>query len=396
MKPAVVFSRKTTAILMALALAVMAIGGITPARGQDEAHLKVRFEVRPLAHPDYDAIQAASDAATGLRTFTYKATSTRQGSKGQKFTGVMVGASPITNKVTSVETMQIVPVIVKIGATVFDPTKADSCDDGKVALTQFKGSPLVLPAKFKLNGIEVGTGQYSDAFTRASFYKDVVKNGGTYNNNLKVVTLKPIEYTQSLAKIVSDEGCGPLGGLDYNTLANDFQNTVIPALQKSGQGVGPTTFPIFMLHNVVLFEGSVSDCCVMGYHAAFGSKGAVQTYALFDYDTTKDFVNDNGIALTDTYYAAHEINEWTNDPLGTNAVPPWGNVGGVQGCEALLEVGDPLTGTNPIKVKMSNGTTYELQELAFFSWFFGPPSIGAGGKFSDNRTFTSAQGACIP
>jgi hypothetical protein len=45
-------------------------------------------------------------------------------------------------------------------------------------------------------------------------------------------------------------------------------------------------------------------------------------------------------------------------------------------------------------VKMSNGYTYHLQELAMYSWFYGPPSIGAGKKFSDDGTFTSAQGAC--
>jgi hypothetical protein len=56
-------------------------------------------------------------------------------------------------------------------------------------------------------------------------------------------------------------------------------------------------------------------------------------------------------------------------------------------------VGDPLTNKNYPNVKL-NGYTYHLQELAFFSWFFGPPSIGAGGKFSDNGSFKAPQGAC--
>jgi len=34
------------------------------------------------------------------------------------------------------------------------------------------------------------------------------------------------------------------------------------------------------------------------------------------------------------------------------------------------------------------GVTYTLQELAFYSWFLGSsPSLGAGGKYSDNGTF---------
>jgi len=42
---------------------------------------------------------------------------------------------------------------------------------------------------------------------------------------------------------------------------------------------------------------------------------------------------------------------------------------------------------------MPNGITYDLQELAFYSWFFGAPSTGAGGLFSDNGSFTTDAGA---
>jgi len=35
----------------------------------------------------------------------------------------------------------------------------------------------------------------------------------------------------------------------------------------------------------------------------------------------------------------------------------------------------------------SNGFTYHMQELAFFSWFYGAPSIGIHGWFSDNGAF---------
>jgi hypothetical protein len=44
----------------------------------------------------------------------------------------------------------------------------------------------------------------------------------------------------------------------------------------------------------------------------------------------------------------------------------------------------PITGTN--------GFAYHLQELAYFSWFFRTPSIGAGGLFSDNGTLTKDAG----
>ena len=43
-----------------------------------------------------------------------------------------------------------------------------------------------------------------------------------------------------------------------------------------------------------------------------------------------------------------------------------------------------------------NGYTYTLQELAFFSYFYGGPSFAAGGAYSNNGTLTSDAGAvCV-
>jgi hypothetical protein len=142
-----------------------------------------------------------------------------------------------------------------------------------------------------------------------------------------------------------------------------------------------------MLYNTTMYITTPSQCCVGGYHGAFGNPA--QTYSPFQFDSVGVF----GVGSEDTDIMAHEVNEWQDDPLGNNATPAWGNIGQVQGCQNNLEVGDPLTGTNYPNVSL-NGYTYHLQELAFFSWFFGPPSVGSGGKFSDNGTFTSAQGAC--
>jgi hypothetical protein len=86
-----------------------------------------------------------------------------------------------------------------------------------------------------------------------------------------------------------------------------------------------------------------------------------------------------------------------------NPVPAWGNTGQIQGgCQTNLEVGDPLSGNEAPRIFMSNGFTYHLQELAFFSWFFGSinggrSSIGVHRWFSDNATFlTDAGPVCIP
>ena len=161
--------------------------------------------------------------------------------------------------------------------------------------------------------------------------------------------------------------------------------TLIPSL--ASKGVGPTNFPVFMLYNTTMYNGMPSSCCVGGYHGAFGTP--VQTYSPFQFDSVGVF----GVGAEDVSIMSHEVNEWQDDPLGNNPTPKWGHVGQVAGCQMNLEVGDPLSGKNYPNVTI-NAFTYHLQELAFFSWFYGPPSIGAGGKFSDNGRFTSAQGAC--
>jgi hypothetical protein len=49
-----------------------------------------------------------------------------------------------------------------------------------------------------------------------------------------------------------------------------------------------------------------------------------------------------------------------------------------------------MTPTKPIT--MPNGFTYHLQELAFFSWFFGAPSVAVNGWFSNYNTFSDQGG----
>ena len=90
-------------------------------------------------------------------------------------------------------------------------------------------------------------------------------------------------------------------------------------------------------------------------------------------------------------------------PEVNNIVPAWGAEGQVTAgnCQNNLEVGDPLspgwsTPTNPILVtNTTTGVQYTLQELAFYSWFLDSnPSLGAGGKYSDNGTFSGYAKPC--
>jgi hypothetical protein len=353
---------------------------------------ELRFGVIPLKGDSEKIMEEASHARAGnsLPLWQYSAISTRNGSQGQGYTGLMVGANEFTTNGTTTVTAQIVPLIVVMqDGTTFDPTIPDpNCAGGNTPLTLVQQSPLVLPTNFTMNGVFVGNTQYGDAFQRANIWTAVSKNGGTYHLLLNVVTLNPIRIQAGAYGNYIKRPCGPFGFISFSALDAYLRQTVIPNL--AAQGVGPSTFPIFLLYNMSIICGA-NGCELGGYHTAYkNNQGLYQTYSPSAFDLTGYF-GPNG---QDTVILSHEIGEWIDDPLGVNATPPWGHIGQVTGCQANLEVGDPLSGTNIPPVQMPNGYTYHLQELAFASWYFGAPSTGTGGLFSDNGTLVAAQGPC--
>jgi len=385
----------TVKIALAAFCAVIFIASLPGAAAQDDiVGKKLYFGVKPLKNMNAAEIEAASDAGTGLTMFKYNATSSRTGSKGQKFSGFMVGHNPNTTNGTTTTTVYVVPLIMKIGGKTFNPTVADAaCLGGKVPTTVLKNSPMVLATHdFKVNGVDVGATQYSDAFRRGEFWKSVSANGGTYHNKLNYVFLAAITVTPGSANSVLYSVTGTpcratYGGVEVNWLDGYVTGTLIPSL--ASKGVGPANLPIFMMYNTTMYDSSPGTCCIGGYHGT-ESTSPPQTYSPFQFDSVGVFT---GVGGEDTSIMSHEVNEWQDDPLGNNPTPPWGNIGQVSGCQGNLEVGDALTGTNFPNVTM-NGFTYHLQELANFKWFYGAPANAAGGKFSDNGTFTTAAAAC--
>ncbi len=305
--------------------------------------------------------------------WTYTVTSSRD---GKTYTGTMVGASPFTNpNSTTVIPTQIVPVILKTSdGTILDPTAPDG--SGMSALTVFQQSPIFENHVFTMNGVDVGTTQYLDAFQRANFWS--VVGGQSYHTLLNATTLSAVTVNTA-----GHDLCGTFRGhcaggwsVDGNWLNGVVKNTLIPSLAQQGL-VNPTTFLFFLLPGV----------SVVGYHGAVGSPP--QTYAM------APFYND----YSEVIGAAKEIGAWMNDPLGTNPTPSWGNIGlwKFGGCQAHIDVGEPFfTFQLAPPVTMPNGHTYFLPELAFFSWFMGAPSLGAGGLFSNNGTLRGDARLCPP
>jgi hypothetical protein len=354
-----------------------------------------RTIVIPLHGTTKETVQADIAASLTIPLWSYTTTSSRDGGT---YSGTMVGASPFasSNTSTSVNT-QIVPLIIHMlsdGGT-FDPTLVDNCASpalGTSDVDLFQNSPIILNHAYSMNGVSVGTTQYVDAFQRASFWSLV--NGQDYHVLLSPVTTLAavtVNVPASMGSTFTVGGCQTVGIVDVDWMQTYLEGTLIPSL--AGQGVNATSFPIIFLGNVVMASPFVpasptSNCCILGYHSAFGSP--VQTYGIADFDTS-------GFFDGDVSTMSHEVAEWMNDPMGTNPVPSWGHIGQQSNCQGNLEVGDPLSGTLFTNTLMPNGYTYHLQEMAFFSWFLGSPSLAAGSMFSNNGTFVGqAHTPCGP
>jgi hypothetical protein len=355
-------------------------------------HLRIghaRYDVG--VHPRITAAQARASALAGTTVPEYTATQ-KVGTKS--FTYTIVGKNPakqVTNASTTVNA-EIVPVIMKFSnGDTWTPTKADSCDPGASPLARTQNSPIVKTKATSFGGTSMGTVQVTNAFQRAEFWKFAKPTGinPSFGVKLAFKTLPAITINVPNADAAEGTtGCGNglLGAAEINWLDNHLQTVVIPSL--ASQGVGTTTFPIFLLHNFVEYVNTTANCCVLGYHNTFNASGGAQTYGLAMYDNSGDFTGSSDISAL-----SHEVGEWQNDPNTVNPTPSWGNIGQVSGCQANLEVGDPLSGTTFNDAL--GGFTYHPQELAFFSWFYHQsPSLGVHGWFSDQGTFRTFAAPC--
>ncbi len=352
------------------------------------------------AHVLYDAgihsdvTRAEAAAATRVSsTFTQFKATVKVGTKS--YTYVIAGKNP-AKKVTSASATiktYLVPLTIKFSnGDTWNPAKADSCDPGASALARTEKSPIFVARSWKWGGTSIGKVQVTDAFQRAEFWK-YAKPGGinpSYGVKLSMTPLAPVTIkvpNADAATYPAPCGNGLLGAVNINWLDPYLQSHVIPSL--ASKGVKPSTLPIFLLHNVVEYIGTTSQCCVLGYHNAYNAASGIQTYGLSIYDNSTDF----GSASQDISALSHEVGEWQNDPYTNNPTPSWGHVGQVLGCQGNLEVGDPLSGTTyraPL-----GGFTYHPQELAFFSWFYHQkPSLGVNGWYSGRGTFKTYAATC--
>jgi len=319
-------------------------------------------------------------------------------SGGLTYSGTRIGRDPHNRgKTTTTIPTQLIPLIITIndGTTThtYDPTIADSCASGQTDVNIITNSPIFTNNAWTMNGVGIGTTQYIDAFQRAVFWSPV--QGTPYHLILHRTTLSSVALSFSPAGSSGTNypasefrGCatGFVGVVNFTDMDNMIQALITGPLAPM---VNAGTFPIFLTQVLADPGHSIfANCCILGYHGAFFDPG-LQIYSPFAIDTANVF------GAPDVQILSHEMGEAINDPNGVNPTPLWGGIGQQPGCQNNFEVGDPLTpGHGPSNTFVVGG--YHLQELAFFSWFYGGVSLGSGGKFSDNGSFNGDAKVCPP
>jgi hypothetical protein len=285
----------------------------------------------------------------------------------------------------------VIPIVLSFDSgDVFDPT-VKTCAETQSAVSGAIKGPIFKKVSYTPGGTPIGHTQYIDALQREEFFGDYTNPSAVssrYHVLLSGKALRPIPVTTSGFPVLNSGTCSALGLIDINQWDPFVQNTLMP--QLAAQHVDPTTFPIFLLKNVVFYQGTQSNCCTLGYHSAFNNPSFgnnPQTYGIVDYDSSGQF----GGSVQDSTVLSHEVAEWANDPYANNPTPAWGHIGQVPGCQSNLEVGDPLSGS--VFAVTIGAKTYHLQELAFFGWFF-DYNGGVNGWYSTQGSFLTGAPLC--
>lgn len=360
------------------------------------------------------AVRGAA-AGPSLPMWDFTTTASRD---GKTYTGTMVGRSPFFHgaRTTNIDAV-LIPLRITIRAAngfqeTFDasqPTTPPTClptlpNETATALSLTLGSPLLMATSFNMNGVDEGSAQYIDAYQRANFQSVVSPTGDRYHTALnltKVASAFSITLNSPVGAIAQAR-CGDIGVIDFKTFDPRMQSSILPTLTAQGV-INSTVLPIFLMSNVVMTQTQLPsqqnplgfDCCVLGYHSGKGSPPNVQLYAVANFDSSGNFTVDH--STLDVYFLSHEIAELIDDPIvpppGVATVPPWRHLPEVSLCQSDLEVADPLTIVPFAPVTMPNGVSYHLSEFAYFSWFFGGPSIAPGGAFSNQDSLTADAGS---
>lgn len=314
----------------------------------------------------------------------------------------MIGNPPQDGK-TTVFDAPVIPV--KLVLLDQNNNVAFTVDPGK-DVQPVVGSPVFQDAKYSSSDKPT---QFGDAVQRAEFY-NTMKNSW---HTLLAPSVKPeVTLTIPYGKYYvgqNTDGSIAYTLVDYNTFSNamfpatlaDQSSTVIGQEELNGT-MTTKNISTFLFDNTFLYEGSLGNCCVLGFHGPDMEPGDSSNGNLLrNYDMIFASWTTPGLFLggsADITALSHEVSETFNDPFSAAYYPydttPWwlaSDTSPVYGtfanCQDNLEVGDVVevytvteNDTYPVAIR---GTTYHPQTEALLQWFQGQsPSTAIDGAYS--------------
>jgi len=315
------------------------------------------------------------------RTVPYWSSSFKDPTNGVTYPFTMVGSDPSLGRSTTVDTM-IVPLrfkfvagdqnvsVLNISPLNYYPTALSVSMNGADNVADTVASPIFTPTDFPIsNDARV---QFGDAFARAQFGKV----GTGYHVILgrpRVAKTVTIHVPESLGVAVLSPGNVMVGRVDSTWFKDQLAALI------DDMNLKPTTLPIFLTNNVVLYSGDYLHLSLGGHGA--GSPASNAPISLAGKEKIRTFVfaaylTPNGLsrnpAISDIQALSHEIAEWIDNPFGINLVQPYQIPTPPGGCSAALETGDPLVGVAvpvPRNPSAAAGLWWHPQDELFLNWF---------------------------
>ena len=334
-----------------------------------------------------------------------------------QFNFAMVGKDPTAKSGAVTVQTRIIPIRVTSGSQVFDTENNDVCSPRRTpALNMVQESPVFRSVTLSGNLKSVGTGQFGSLFQRAAFSTFTQKGGLSPNYQVSIDhtllnTEEETKHTLDIltpggpvsGSVVTDpNGCEPFAMIEVNQWETYLRTTIFPRLPRVA---GPKLLLIFLFSNVVMYDTTTANCCILSYHSAFPSPqsgspgGQMQSYIVANYDST-NFGAFTGAFPTapDITALANAVAGWINNPTTLNQTPGWtGTINEITGCQTVLEVSDPPALSGQLTpITMPNKDVYHVQDLAFKSWFYGDGATsgtansGFGNAYSLFGTFPIA------
>jgi hypothetical protein len=201
---------------------------------------------------------------------------------GVRYNFTLVGRDVFAARAKNVVVpVKIIPVrFVFPDGTTLDPTEpTPGCDGGGVPLDLTLQSPL-----FANYNYGDGPRQFYEFVRRIEFWP--YTGGGRVNPNYSVrlapSALPVLSINLPAEYFTVPTPCGRRGVIDYVSLEVFLRSQIFPLFSRIG--ITPSTFPLFLFHNIVIVD---SDSFV-GYHSAFSTPKGVQTYGVAEYDSTHE------------------------------------------------------------------------------------------------------------